>query len=115
MSATIRNHMPDGGRVEAQQSADRIRMLREALASEEMQSILALTPDQQSRFEEWSRSELEALALRFDIDTTASQKRVSWAMQIASTLGALAICAAVVLFFMRYWGYLNTPLQLAIV
>jgi uncharacterized membrane protein len=36
-------------------------------------------------------------------------------MRIASTLGALAICAAIVLFFMRYWGYLGTPAQVAIV
>jgi uncharacterized membrane protein len=80
-----------------------------------MQSVLALTPDQQSRFEEWSLAKLAALAEQFDIDITASQKRVSWAMRIASTLGALALCAAVVLFFTRYWGYLDTPVQLAIV
>ena len=36
-------------------------------------------------------------------------------MRIASTLGGIAICAAVVLFFMRYWGFLDTPMQVAIV
>lgn len=36
-------------------------------------------------------------------------------MRIASTLGGLAICAAVVLFFTRYRGYLDTWAQLAIV
>jgi len=36
-------------------------------------------------------------------------------MRIASTLGGLAICAAVALFFARYWGYLETPVQVAIV
>ena len=35
-------------------------------------------------------------------------------MRIASTLGGIAICAAVVLFFMRYWGYLTTSSQVAI-
>ncbi|HWB87285.1 MAG TPA: DUF2157 domain-containing protein [Bryobacteraceae bacterium] len=102
-------------RVTAQQEADRLRMLRRELTSEELQAVLLLTPEQRSRFEEWSRTRLAALAQQFDVDTTASRKRVSWAMRIASTLGALALCASVVLLFTRYWGYLNTPVQLAIV
>src|ERR1035438_712029 len=100
---------------QAQQSADRIRLLREELATPELQQVLALTPDQRSRFDDWSRAQLTGLAQQFDVDTSASQKRVSWGMRIASTLGGIAICAAVVLFFMRYWGYLATPLQVAIV
>jgi uncharacterized membrane protein len=115
MSPPEQTQLPDADRAAAQQAADRVRILRQELASEEIQAVLALTPDQQGRFEEWSRAKLAALAQQFDIDTSASQKRVSWAMRIASTLGALALCAAVVLFFTRYWGYLNTPAQLAIV
>jgi uncharacterized membrane protein len=112
MTPAERNQTADRDRAAAQQSADRIRVLRQELASEELQSIL--TPDQRSRFEDWSRARLAALAQQFDIDTTTSQKRVSWAMRIASTLGALALCAAVILFFTRYWGFLDTPVQLAI-
>jgi uncharacterized membrane protein len=104
-----------GDRVGAQQAADRIRLLRDELASGEVRSVLDLTPDQRQRFDDWSRAKLAALAEQFDVDTSISQKRVSWGMRIASTLGALAICAAVVLFFMRYWGYLETWAQLAIV
>ena len=104
-----------GDLTSAQQSADCIRLLREELASQEIQSVLALTPEQQGRFEEWSRAKLASLAQQFDVDTSASQKRASWAMRIASTLGALALCVAVILFFMRYWGYLATPVQVTIV
>jgi len=100
---------------QAQQSADRIRLLREELATPELQRILALTPDQESRFDEWSRARLADLARQFDVDTSTAQKRVSWGMRIVSTLGGLAICAAVVLFFVRYWGYLDTSAQVAIV
>lgn len=107
--------MPEADRTAAQQAADRIRLMREQLASPEVQAVLALTPEQKNRFEEWSRARLAALADRFDVDTTASQKRVSWALRVASTLGALALCAAVILFFDRYWGYLNTPMQVAVV
>jgi len=109
------NRTSEEDRVAAQEAADRIRALRQELASVEVQSVLALTPDQQSRFDEWSRARLASLAQQFDVDTSASQKRVSWAMRIASTLGALALCAAVVLFFNRYWGYFDTAVQLAIV
>ena len=105
---------PVTGQRQAQQSADRIGILRAALATRELQDILALTPEQQSRFDAWSRAQLSELARRFDVDTSASQKRVSWGMRIASTLGGIAICAAVVLFFMRYWGYLDTPVQVAL-
>jgi uncharacterized membrane protein len=115
MSPPRLKHVADGDQTAAQRAADRIRILRQELASEEIQSVLALNPDQQNRFEEWSQAKLATLAQQFDIDTSASQKRVSWAMRIASTLGALALCAAVILFFVHYWGYLDTPVQLAIV
>ncbi len=112
---------PTGGRRntaaqrQAQQAADRIRLLRQELSTPELQQLLALTPEQQSRFDDWSRVQLTELAQQFDVDTSASQKRVSWGMRIASTLGGIAICAAVVLFFVRYWGYLDTSVQVAIV
>jgi uncharacterized membrane protein len=100
---------------DAQKTADRIRILREELHNPEIASVLALTPEQSSRFDAWAATEMSALAGHFDIDTTASQKRMSWGMRIASTLGALAISAAVVLFFLRYWGYLETWVQTGIV
>jgi uncharacterized membrane protein len=100
---------------EAQQSADRIRLLRQELATPELQNVLGLSVEQQRRFDEWSRARLAQLAQQYDVDTSVSQKRASWGMRIASTLGGIAICAAVVLFFMRYWGNLGTPLQVTIV
>ena len=100
---------------DAQKSADRIRTLREELRDPEIAEALALTPEQTARFDAWATSSLTALSRQFDIDTCASQKRMSWGMRIASTLGALAICAAVVLFFLRFWGYLDSWAQAAIV
>ncbi len=90
-------------------------MLREELSAGEVRAVLGLTPEQQQRFDEWSRARLAALAEQFDVDTSASQERASWGMRIASMLGGLAICAALILFFTRYWGYLDTWMQLAIV
>ena len=99
----------------AQQCADRIRLLRQELATPEVQRVLELSPEQQKRFDAWANARLTELARQFDVDTTVSQARVSWGMRIASTLGGIAICAAVVLFFMRYWGDLGTALQVGIV
>jgi uncharacterized membrane protein len=99
----------------AQREADRIRTLRQELASPELGGVLRLTDEQHMRFAEWSDTRLRALAAEFDVDTTASQKRASWGMRIASTLGALALCAALVLLFLRYWGYFDTVLQAGIV
>jgi uncharacterized membrane protein len=93
-----RRQAAGGNRIGAQEAADRIRILREELATEQVQAVLALTPDQRARLDDWSRTALAALAQQFDVDTTVSQKRVSWGMRIASTLGGLATCAAVVLF-----------------
>jgi len=100
---------------QAQQAADRVRMLREELGAPELRDVLALTAEQRARFDEWSSARLAELAKQFDVDTTVSQKRVSWGMRIASTLGGIAICAAIVLFFLRYWGFLDTWVQVSIV
>ncbi len=107
--------MKPGSRSEAQRQADRIRVFREELAELEREKVFELTLGQHSRLDEWSRARLSELAAQYDVDTTVSQKRVSWGMRIASTLGGLAICAAVVLFFTRYWGYLDSPAQVTIV
>src|SRR5579862_3908285 len=94
-------------RADAQRIADRMRFLRHEFQDAELQGVLELTPEQLGRFNEWSRATLAGLAEQFDVDTTVSQARISWGMRIASTLGGFAICAAVVLFFNRYWGYLD--------
>ncbi len=98
----------------AQRKADRIRALREEISGAELRDVLQLTHEQLARFDEWSRNGLQELERQFDVDTTSSQRRVSWGMRIAATLGGFALCAALVLFFLRYWGYLETWQQVAI-
>jgi len=102
------------GKREAQQRADRIRAFREELAELEREGALTLEAAQRAALASHLQRTLAALAERFDVDTTASQKQISWGMRIASTLGGLALCAAVVLFFHRFWGVLGTPAQVAV-
>ncbi len=110
----VGERLPVQSHSEAQQATDRIRLLRQELATPEVQRVLELSPEQQQRFDDWANAQLTQLAQQFDVDTSVSQKRVSWGMRIASTLAGIAICAAVVLFFMRYWGDLGTASQVTI-
>ena len=80
----------------------------------EQDGVLALSSEQRTAVDRHIQETLAALAARFDTDTTESQKQISWGMRIASTIGGLALCAAVVLFFYRYWGALATPVQVAV-
>ena len=77
-------------RVQAQHEADRICTLREALESSDVAAVLSLTEEQQLRFSAWADVQLVSLATQFDVDTTASQKRMSWGMRIASTCRSLS-------------------------
>ncbi len=99
------------GQGAAQHRADRIRAFRAELAELEREGAITLHPAQRDALETHLQRTLAALAERFDVDTTDSQKRISWGMRIVSTLGGLAFCAAVVLFFLRFWGYLSVPAQ----
>ncbi len=99
---------------QAQERANRINAFRAELAQLEREGAVRLTPEQHHDLENYVTAKLAELAGRFDVDTTESQKQLSWGMRIASTLGGLALCAAAFMFFYRFWGALSTPVQVAI-
>lgn len=101
-------------RQSAQQRADRIRSFREELAALEQEGVLRLDPDQRQDLDRHLDSLLASLQSKFDVDVNLSEKQFSWGMRIAVTLGGLALCAGLVLFFYRYWGDLSTPVQVAL-
>jgi len=102
------------GRREAQQRADRLRIFRQELAGLEREQVLVLTEEQRARLEPFLEQSLGQLAREYDVDTTESQKQLSLGMRIVSALGGLALCAAVFLFFYRFWGSIPTAGQVAI-
>lgn len=108
-----RKEMPD--RSEAQNLADRIRTLRAELADPQISTILQLSAEQQSRFDTWASSSLSELERDFDVDTTVTQASLSWGMRLAATLGGIALSAALILLFERYWGNFDTWLQVLFV
>jgi len=100
-------------RREAQQRADRLRTFRAELAELERQHVLTLTEEQRASLEPYLSKTLEQLAAQYDVDITESQKQLSLGMRIVSALGGLALCAAVFLFFYRFWGLIPTTGQVA--
>ncbi len=107
--------MPDTlGKKEAQQRADRIHAFRSELEHLDREGVLVLSNEQRGRLDPYLDQTLAQLSLRFDVDVSDSQRQISLAMRIASALGGFALCAAVFLFFYRYWGWMSTPLQIVI-
>ena len=103
-----------GGKSAAQQRVDRIRAFRRELEQLTAEGAIELAAEQRERLDRHLAATLAALARDYDVDTTESQKQISWGMRIASALGGLALCAAVVLFFYRFWGVLPTWVQVAL-
>ena len=97
-----------------QERADRLRTFQRELAELEREKVLDLTPEQRARLDAYLERTLAGLAAQFDVDTTEAQRQVSRGMKIASALGGIALCAAVVLFLARYMGYWSTPLQVSV-
>jgi len=107
--------MPEAaGRNEAQTRADRLGIFLDELARIERQQVLVLTPEQRASVESFASQTLQDLTRRYDIDVNSSQKQLSLGMRIVSALGGLALCAAVFLFFYRFWGVIPTVGQVAI-
>jgi uncharacterized membrane protein len=97
-----------------QQRADRLRTFQRELEELEREKVLELTPEQRARLDSHIARTMADLASQFDVDTTDSQRQISLGMKIASALGGIALCAAVVLFLARYMGYWPTPLQVGV-
>jgi uncharacterized membrane protein len=101
-------------RDEAQARLDRIRAFAAELEAVEREGVAALDEGQRRAIAEYHRTLATDLTSRFDVDRDEGQRRMSIGMRIASLVGAIALCAAVFLFFYRIWGWLSTPAQVAL-
>lgn len=107
--------MSDPSRQQAQEEADRLRIFRDQLQILESEGVIALSTEQKDRLHTYISEKLAAYRQKFDIDTTSGEKQLSWGLRIASTLGGLSLCAAIVLLFEHYWGWMSAPVQVLIV
>lgn len=102
-------------RTEAQHRADRIRAFRAELAEVEGELGPVLTEEARGRLVAHHDATLAALAAQWDIDRTAGEQQLSLGMRVASLVGAIALTAAVFLYFYRIWGAIPTAAQLVVV
>lgn len=98
----------------AQERADRVRAFREELAALEREGVFVPDDLLRGRIARHHEALLADLARRYDVDTTPDTARLSLGMRIASLLGAVALIAAVVLFFLRFWGGIPMTGQVAL-
>jgi len=108
------NRAAPTSQAEAQRRVDRIFAFRDELASLRDDDILSLDDETRDQVERHHEDLLADLNARFGVDRNASEKQLSIGLRVASFLGALALAASVFFFFYRFWGYLDTPLQVAI-
>ncbi|HEX5631726.1 MAG TPA: DUF2157 domain-containing protein [Gemmatimonadales bacterium] len=98
-------------RTEAQGRADRVRAFEAELAALEREGVLALDEATRARVAEHHRGLLADLAVRYDVDVTQETARLSLGMRVTALLGAVALIAAVVFFFLRVWGSIPVAAQ----
>lgn len=98
----------------AQARVDRILAFREELAALAAEGVLTLDEPQRAGVEAHHGRLLAELAAAHDVDVGGAQKQLSWGMRIVAFLGAAATSAAVFFLFYRYWGFLGTGAQVAV-
>jgi uncharacterized membrane protein len=90
--------------VKPQERADRLGIFRSELEELEQAHVLDLTAEQRASLDAHIERTLSELAAQYDIDKSEPERQLSLGMRIASALGGLALCVAVVLFLARYLG-----------
>ncbi len=98
----------------AQARLNRIRSFNSELDALEQAAIVTLDESQRRAIAAYHQRLLDDLTAQFDLDRDEGQQRMSLGMQIASILGAIALSAAVFLFFYQIWGRLSTTVQVTL-
>jgi uncharacterized membrane protein len=101
-------------RAAAQRRADQVRAFQAELAALRDEGVFTPDPAVRERLAVHHATLLAGLAEQYDADTTPATARLSLGMRVAALLGAVALIAAVVLFFLRYWGSIPVPGQVAL-
>lgn len=94
-----------------QRRVDRIRGFREELGEAERELGPVIDPARRAELEQYHAATIDRLHRAFEVDASEAERQLSLGMRVVSLLGAFALCAAVFLFFYRYWGRMTVPLQ----
>lgn len=106
--------MSSESKYRAQQRIDQIKAFESELALLNSESLLLLDEAQAEKVRHYHQQVVERLIQAWDVDVNLSAKRLSWGMQIASLIGALAFSASVFFLFYQYWGLIPLAYQVLI-
>lgn len=98
----------------AQQRVDQIHAFQQEMQQLEHDDVMAISVEQKSQLDGYHNQLLQRLAKVYDVDISRQSKQLSLGMKIASMLGALAMATSLFFLFYQFWGYINTPVQVAI-
>lgn len=101
-------------RQQAQKRIERIDAFLAELNQLDSDGVLTLSQDQRKVIADHYDTVRKQLMRDFDVDTTDTAVQLSLAMKIASALGGFAFCIALGLFVQRYWGAMDTWLQVVL-
>lgn len=99
-------------RQKAQSRADQIQAFWAELERLEAEGISPLSAEEKVAVRHHHDSICAVLRREFDVDVTIRDVKLSIAMKIVSALGALAFCLALGALVQRYWGVLDTWMQI---
>ena len=99
---------------DAQQRVDQIHAFQQEMQQLEHDEVMAISVEQKSQLDGYHNQLLQGLAKVYDVDISRQSKQLSLGMKIASMLGALAMATSLFFLFYQFWGYINTPVQVAI-
>jgi len=98
----------------AQYRVDRMNAFEAELHEAVRAGAITLSEEQDAGLRTYLQAKRAELAAAFDVDLVAGARQLSLGMRLVSTLGAAAFCAALVLFFQRYWGYMDSWVQVGV-
>ena len=106
--------MKFSSRSSAQQRVDQIDSFNRELAELTRDQVLVLSDAQRQAVEQYQQGIIQQLRKEHDVDSTQSEKQLSWGMRIASFLGAVAMAASLFFMFYQFWGRFGTVSQVTI-
>lgn len=98
----------------AQQRIDQIKAFESELTLLGAEADVMLDETQSQKIRDYHRQVVENLTRTWDVDVGITARRLSWGMQVASFIGALAFAASVFFLFYQYWGLMSAGLQIAV-
>lgn len=99
---------------DAQQRVEQINAYKQERIALQQAGIYSPDENENQLIDHYHQQLIKQLCERFDVDTTANSKQLTFGMKIASLFGALAMAVSIFFLFYQFWGLLGTTIQVSI-